>query len=142
MRRRENFSDMLREVHLTKREKITYLSKFYVISKKLQSDIRFKMVDDREREELFQDYIERLGEEEREHAKKVSLENIEKFKKAMKADPNITMDTSWSYIDQEYYQKKKPPVQKEGDQILFDNTQMDLLQAFEEFIKDQEREDF
>jgi pre-mRNA-processing factor 40 len=28
-RRRENFSDMLREVHLTKREKISYLSKFY-----------------------------------------------------------------------------------------------------------------
>jgi len=54
-RRRENFTEMLREVHLTKREKINFLSKFYVISKKLQGDIRFKMVDDREREELFQD---------------------------------------------------------------------------------------
>ena len=34
-RRRENFTEMLREVHLTKREKINFLSKFYVISKKL-----------------------------------------------------------------------------------------------------------
>lgn len=57
---------MLKEIHLTKRERITYLSKYYAISKKLQGDIRFKMVDDREREELFQDYIEKLGEEERE----------------------------------------------------------------------------
>ncbi len=107
-RRRENFSDMLREVHLTKREKITYLSKFYEISKKLQSDIRFKMVDDREREELFQDYIEKLGEQEREHSRQHSLDNIEKFKKLFRADANINMETGWSYVEQEYYLKKKP----------------------------------
>lgn len=68
------------------------------------------MVDEREREELFQDYIERLGEEEREHQRKVSVDNIEKFKKAFKADPIVNMDTCWSYIEQEYYLKKKPPV--------------------------------
>jgi hypothetical protein len=106
---------MLREVHLTKREKITYLSKFYEISKKLQSDIRFKMVDDREREELFQDYIEKLGEQEREQERKHSLENIEKFKKQFRADANINMETGWSYVEQEYYLKKKPNPIKEGD---------------------------
>lgn len=101
---------MLREVHLTKREKITYLSKFYVISKKLQGDIRFKMVDDREREELFQDYIERLGDSEREQQRMASIDNIERFKKAMRADPNVNIETSWSYIEQEFYLKKKPAV--------------------------------
>jgi len=60
----------------------------------------------------------------------------------MKADSSINTETPWSYVEQEYYLKKRPPIQKEGDQVLFDQTQMDLLQAFEEFIKDLERDDF
>ena len=52
-RRRENFIDMLKEWQLRNRDNITYLSKFYEVSKRLRGDIRFKMVEDRERDELF-----------------------------------------------------------------------------------------
>ena len=39
-RRRENFIDMLKEWQLRNRDNITYLSKFYEVSKRLQGDIR------------------------------------------------------------------------------------------------------
>jgi hypothetical protein len=33
----------------------------------------------------------------------------------MKADTAINTETPWSYVEQEYYLKKRPPIQKEGD---------------------------
>lgn len=72
----------------------------------------------------------------------LTVENVDRFKKLMKADSNINMDTPWSYVEQEFFLKRKPQIMKEGDQILFDQTPSDLLIAFEEFIKDLEREDF
>lgn len=43
--------------------------------------MRFKMVDDRDRDDLFQEYIEKLGEQVNEEKRVQSNLQIEKFKK-------------------------------------------------------------
>lgn len=45
--------EMLKELQQSKREKINYLSKFYVISKRLQNDMRYKMENEMYRDDLF-----------------------------------------------------------------------------------------
>ena len=44
---------------------LNYMSKYYLVSKRLLNDSRFKAIDERDREEVFQDYIDKLGEHER-----------------------------------------------------------------------------
>lgn len=41
------------------------LSKFYIAAKGFQSDPRFKNVDEKDREEIFQDYIDEIMTKER-----------------------------------------------------------------------------
>ena len=86
------------------------------------------MVDDRDRDDLFQEYIEKLGEQVNEEKRVQSNLQIEKFKKLMSADSNINQETKWSYIENEYYLKKKPTEDlNKKDNVMFDQTHMDLL---------------
>ena len=46
----------------------------------------------------------------------------------MSADSNINQDTKWSYVEHEYYLKKKPTEDLNNkDNVMFDQTHMDLL---------------
>jgi len=47
------------------RHQLNYLSKYFQFAKKVAADLRFKSCDDKDREELFQDFIDRIGEEDR-----------------------------------------------------------------------------
>jgi len=129
---------MLRELQSNKKNPINldYLSKFYVVSKRIQNDPRFKMVDERDREELFQDFVERIGDQEKEAKRELSLKNIEQFRKDLKGDKSINLDTPWSYIEDRYYYNKDASGKKskDGDEPAFiasksfDQKRMDLLQ--------------
>jgi hypothetical protein len=46
----------------------------------------------------------------------------------MSADSNINQETKWSYVENEYYLKKKPTEDlNKKDNVMFDQTHMDLL---------------
>lgn len=44
---------------------MNYLSKYYIFAKKVIADARFKACEEKDRDELFQDFIDRMGEEDR-----------------------------------------------------------------------------
>lgn len=58
---RQNFIKLLEE----NRFQLSFLSKYFQIQKKVCYDIRWKGCDEKDREELFQDFIDRLGEEDK-----------------------------------------------------------------------------
>ena len=74
---------------------LNFLSKYYLVSKKVQSDPRFKAMEDRDREETFQEFIEKLGEQEREEKREQSIQRIEKLREDFKQDSRIGVETKW-----------------------------------------------
>ncbi len=48
---------------------LTALSKYYQVVRTLQPDPRFKVVDEKDREEIFQDFLDDLMNKEREDKK-------------------------------------------------------------------------
>ena len=114
---------------------LSYMSKYYLVSKRLLNDSRFKAIDERDREEVFQDYIDKLGEHERDTKRQLYNRRIDMLKAAFQADKSINMDTRWSDITATMEQTKHlVPVYAEAEPI-------EKLTAFEEYIKSLEQED-
>jgi hypothetical protein len=61
----------------------------------VQSDPRFKSCDDKDRDELFQDFIDRMGEEDRTFKRQQSEKKVELLIDELKS-LNIPSDTRWS----------------------------------------------
>ena len=61
----------------------------------MQSDPRFKSCDDKDRDELFQDFIDRMGEEDRTFKRQQSEKKVELLIDELKS-LNIPSDTRWS----------------------------------------------
>ena len=55
-------------------------------------------MEEREREEIFQDFIDRLGERERELKRTQSLNRIELMREDFKKNERINLDTRWKDI--------------------------------------------
>ena len=60
---RENFIQLLEE----QGTQLNYLSRYYDVSRRLQRDPRFRAIEERDREDVYQEFIEKLGEQEREN---------------------------------------------------------------------------
>ena len=76
MRHREAFQQMLQEMYNAK--KLDILSKYYKFSKSaaVQGDYRYKACDDKDREELFQDFLDEIEANERDMRKEMTNSNI------------------------------------------------------------------
>lgn len=112
------------------------MSKYYLVSKRLQGDPRFKAIEERDREEVFQDFIDKLGEQEREAKRATAQKRIEQLIHEYEIDESAGIDTRWSEMVEIMEAKKHSvPVYAEAEPI-------DKLTAFEEYVKDLEREDF
>lgn len=61
----------------------------------MQSDPRFKSCDDKDRDEIFQDFIDRMGEEDRTFKRQQSEKKVELLIDELKS-LNIPSDTRWS----------------------------------------------
>ena len=61
----------------------------------MQTDPRFKSCDDKDRDELFQDFIDRMGEEDRTFKRQQSEKKVELLIDELKS-LNIPSDTRWS----------------------------------------------
>jgi hypothetical protein len=67
---------MLEEMYHAK--KLDILSKYYIVSKShtMQGDFRYKACDEKDREELFQDFLDQVLENEREVRKETSVAHV------------------------------------------------------------------
>ena len=134
---RQNFIELLREQNGKEGgQRLGYLSKYYLVSKRLQTDPRFKAIEERDREEVFQDFIDKLGEQERDTKRATAQKRVEQLIHEYEIDEGVSIDTRWSDMVEVIEAKKSTiPVYAEADAI-------DKLAAFEEYVKDLERDDF
>jgi len=79
------------------RYQLNYLSKYFLFAKKAAADLRFKSCDEKDREELFQDFIDRLGEEDRNFRKQQSEQKVEILVEEMRLNA-LPSDTKWQSI--------------------------------------------
>jgi len=114
---------------------LNYLSKYYEVSKRLQREPRFRSIEERDREEVFQEFIERLGEKERENRRLQSLQRVEQLKEEFRNVEKVNLETRWKDIVALVEEKGA------GKPIYSEASQMDLLTAFEDVMKEMERDD-
>ena len=105
------------------------------MSKRLQREHRFRAIDERDREEVFQDFIERLGDQERENKRLQSLNRIEQLKEEFKHDESINLETRWKTLEDMVESKRHSKA------LYAELSPMDILTAFEDYIKDLEKDD-
>jgi len=73
---------------------LNYLSKYYIFAKKVITDPRFKSCEDKDRDELFQDFIDRMGEEDRTFKRQQSEKKIELLIDELK-NADLPIHTRW-----------------------------------------------
>ncbi|KAG9284653.1 hypothetical protein G9A89_004695 [Geosiphon pyriformis] len=95
------------------------------------------MEDDRQREDIFGEYVYELRKQEKEAARLMRKENMEKFSKLLRSLPSITMRTLWKDAQNIYM---NTPEYRE-DLHLQKMDMLDFLAVFEEHIKYLEEQD-
>ncbi|CAG8532047.1 7655_t:CDS:10, partial [Ambispora leptoticha] len=93
--------------------------------------------DDRQREEIFGEYIYEMRKQEKEAARLMRKENMDKFSKLLKSLPNITIRTLWK--DAQTIYKNTPEYQ--NDPQLQKMDMLDFLAVFEEYMRFLEEQD-
>ena len=127
---RENFITLLE----SQGTQLNYLSRYYDVSRRLQRDPRFRAIDERDREDVYQEFIEKLGEQERENKLAQSKQRIEQLREEFRSENTITLETRWKDIDAIVESRKAvKPLYNEA-------TPMEYLTAFEDTMKELEHE--
>lgn len=125
-RARNEFKAMLMDFeNLTSDSKWTYCVQFFYM------DPRYQNVDEKEREGLFQDYLDELYDKERMEEKKNRADMIERMKEHFQDLPVITTSTSWEEAQE--LLKYNAVWQKMND--------FDRLEAFSEYILTRKKEE-
>ena len=73
---------------------MNYLSKYYIFAKKVITDPRFKACEEKDRDELFQDFIDRMGEEDRTFKRQQSEKKVELLIDELKSI-SLPIQTTW-----------------------------------------------
>jgi pre-mRNA-processing factor 40 len=108
--------------HTTFREAMTLVS----------TDQRFMLiVGDRERERLYNEFIEQRARKERDDARKRRREGMENFRQFLESNKTVSVDTQWRVFKE---QVADNPVFKEIDKL-------DSLSVFMDYIKELESKD-
>jgi len=95
----------------------------------ISTDSRYLLVmGDRERERLFNDYIEQRLKREREDARKRRRDGMENFRQFLEASSAVTVETQWRTFKD----------QVADDPIFTDIDKLDSLNVFMEYIKELE----
>eukprot|EP00347_Sterkiella_histriomuscorum_P007645 403348123 len=123
---KEGFLELLGET-----KNLNSLSKFYIAAKQFQSDSRFKSVEEKDREEIFQDYIDEIMTKEREEKREQGEKIVEKLKEHF-TKLNIPGSAKW----------KELITNLADDQLFKSADTLEQITAFEEYIKAIERQEF
>ena len=105
-------------------------SKFNDVFNKFCFDERFRAVDKRDREDIFQDYIDLLLKKEEEEFKQERERKRKLFEKSL-IEKNIPSDMKWNEIKEEY----------EYDPLFKSMEKIDQLQIFIDYITKLEKEE-
>ena len=82
------------------------LSKYYQVAKTLQSESRYKGVDEKDREEIFQEYLDELMNKEREEKREQYDKKVEQLKQYF-SEKGVSLNSKWHDIEREF---KEDPV--------------------------------
>ena len=88
---RENFGKMLDSSGILRAE-----SKYYKTSHFFQGDPRWRILEEKERVELFQDFLDELERRDREKVRQLRKNQMEMLKKTLKDNQDIDFTTKWS----------------------------------------------
>eukprot|EP01119_Soliformovum_irregulare_P017107 TRINITY_DN5032_c0_g1_i1.p1 TRINITY_DN5032_c0_g1~~TRINITY_DN5032_c0_g1_i1.p1 ORF type:complete len:660 (-),score=249.63 TRINITY_DN5032_c0_g1_i1:234-2213(-) len=124
---REQFMQMLKEnaSHITKRMNWKKAFPYF------ESDPRYAAIPDRDREDLFLQYLDQVEREEQAQFRQQKRENREKFREKLQNDPTVDINTQWRTVKEAY---KDDPTFLQLDPI-------DRLNVFEEYYKDLDKAD-
>ncbi len=98
---RENFRAMLEEKKVLDAD-----SKFYKVFHLFVNDYRWKALEEREREQIFQDYLDDLFEKEKEETNQKIKDYREELRKILAKDPEITSLSKWHEVSEKYKDNK------------------------------------
>jgi pre-mRNA-processing factor 40 len=121
---RENFTKMLDSSGILRAE-----SKYYKTSHFFQGDPRWRILEEKEREELFQDFLDELERRDREKIRQQRKQQMQMLRKVLEDNVEIDHTTKWSA----------------AQKILADNLnfkaldKLDQLNVFSEFILEFEK---
>jgi pre-mRNA-processing factor 40 len=84
---------------LEESEFIDHKARLRDVTKELSKDPRFKAVEsERERSELFEDYVMKLEKKEKERLKSARTENLKAFVELLEQTPDLTSKSRWSEV--------------------------------------------
>jgi pre-mRNA-processing factor 40 len=119
------FREMLEEDHT-----ITSDTKFSEIVMKLCTDERWRSIDDRERDDLFQDYLDDLEQRENEERKILRDTKMRTFRKILE-DKRLPISTTWKDIC----------INFKDDSFFNSMEKIDRLKTFTDYITDLENKE-
>ena len=125
---REAFVEMLKECkQINKNNKLPWRRAIGYF----EGDIRYQNIPEREREEIYEEYLINMERQEKEAIRIARKENMRKFKTQLENDKNITPLSQWRKVKETY---KEEPTYKALDKI-------DRLTVYEEYIRELERKE-
>ena len=124
---RENFLKMLESSGILKAE-----SKYYKTAHFFHGDPRWRILEEREREELFQDFLDDLERKEKDKAKQLRKSQMAGLRKALEDNHDIDHRTKWS-------QMQKMMAENQFYKALH---KVDQLAVFSDFVMDFEKNSY
>ncbi len=108
-----------------------------------EGDARFETIAEREREELYEEFLREREKQEKEAIWQAKKENMKRFRQKLEADRSITVNSQWRKVNNTHcgswvLQIKEQFKEDETFKVL---DKMDRLQVFEDYIRGLEREE-
>jgi len=118
-----DFQNMLEEADPA----ISHNSRFRDVQEQLGKDERFSKVDsDRERADLFEDFVMELEKKNKEKLREARVENVAAFRQLLAEIPELTSKTRWSEV--------KLMVKEDERFLALEGDDKYRLEAFDEFM--------
>jgi len=123
---KNQFIEMLEESHV-----VTSQTKYYDIARFFVNDPRFRALEDIERENIFQDYLDDLEKKDKEYQREITKQHINNLRNLFE-EQKLSPDTTWEQCRELY---SKHPIFKIADEY-------EQITAFTEYMKVAEKQDF
>jgi len=96
-----------------------------------EGDNRFEAIPERDREELYEEFLIEKEKQEKESVRQLRRDNMKRFRQKLESDISININSQWRKIKEQF---KEDETFKILDKI-------DRLQVFEDYIRDLERDE-
>jgi len=126
---KEAFTQMLEESEL-----VDHKARLRDVAKELSKDPRFKAVEsERERQDLFEDYVVGLEKKEKERLKAARADNLKAFVELLQETPDLTSKSRWSEV--------KALIKEDPRYLALEGDEKHRLGAFDDFMQQLQRKE-